>query len=55
MPDIFRYSIDNLNQILDQASKYRIPMIALFPNTPNSKKINLEVRLLMKIILFARL
>ena len=38
MPDIFRYSIDNLNQILDQASKYRIPMIALFPNTPNSKK-----------------
>ena len=38
MPDILRYSIDNLNQILDQASKYRIPMIALFPNTPNSKK-----------------
>ena len=38
MPDIFRYSIDNLNQILDQASKYRIPMIALFPNAKFKKR-----------------
>ena len=31
MPDVFRYSIDNLSQIVDKAVKYKIPMIALFP------------------------
>ena len=38
MPGINRYSIDNLSFILDKAEKYKIPMIAIFPNTPDSKK-----------------
>jgi len=38
MPGIFRYSIDKLPKILDKAEKLRIPMVALFPNTPNNKK-----------------
>jgi porphobilinogen synthase len=41
MPGIFRYSVDNLSQILNKASKYKIPMIAVFPNTQKSKKNNL--------------
>ena len=31
MPDVYRYSIDNLSHIVDKAVKYKIPMIALFP------------------------
>ena len=31
MPDVYRYSIDNLSKIVDKAVKYKIPMIALFP------------------------
>ncbi len=38
MPGINRYSIDNLSFILDKAEKHKIPMIAIFPNTPDSKK-----------------
>jgi porphobilinogen synthase len=38
MPDVNRYSIDKIDTILDKAIKLRIPMIALFPYTPNSKK-----------------
>ncbi len=38
MPGIFRYTIDKLPKILDKAEKLRIPMVALFPNTPNNKK-----------------
>ncbi len=38
MPGIFRYTIDKLPKILDKAEKLRIPMVALFPNTPNKKK-----------------
>ncbi len=41
MPGIFRYSIDNLNKLLDEAEKLKIPMISLFPYTPNDKKNNL--------------
>ena len=33
MPDIFRYSIDRLAQIIDKALLKRIPMVALFPYT----------------------
>ncbi len=33
MPDVYRYSIDNLSMILDKAIKIKIPMIALFPHT----------------------
>ena len=38
MPGVNRYSLDNLEKILDEASKFKIPMISLFPNTPNNKK-----------------
>ncbi len=38
MPGIYRYSIDNLNRVVDQATNMGIPMIALFPYTPSSKK-----------------
>ena len=33
MPDIFRYSIDRLPQIIDKALFKKIPMVALFPYT----------------------
>ena len=38
MPGIKRYSVDKLPVILNQVQKYKIPMIALFPYTSNSKK-----------------
>jgi len=36
MPGVFRYSIDNLNKIIDRAILLKLPMVALFPYT-NSK------------------
>ena len=38
MPGIKRYSLDKLSSILNQVRKYKIPMVALFPYTPNLKK-----------------
>ena len=38
MPGVNRYSIDRLPKILDKVENLRIPMISLFPNTPNRKK-----------------
>ena len=38
MPNVQRYSLDRLSSILDKAENFKIPMIALFPYTPNSKK-----------------
>ena len=38
MPGVNRYSVDKLNIIMSKAKKYKIPMVALFPNTPNNKK-----------------
>ena len=38
MPGVKRYTIDKLHTILNQVQKYKIPMIALFPYTPDSKK-----------------
>ena len=38
MPGVKRFSIDKLSFILNQVKKYKIPMVALFPNTPNKKK-----------------
>ena len=38
MPGIFRYSIDQLGMIINNVIKHKIPMVALFPSTPNSKK-----------------
>ena len=36
MPEIYRYSIDRLSEVIDKAVSNRIPMVALFPYT-NSK------------------
>ena len=38
MPAVYRYSLDKIDRILDQASKYKIPMIAIFPNISHKKK-----------------
>ena len=38
MPGIKRYSIDNLAKILKKVKVFKIPMVAIFPHTPNSKK-----------------
>ena len=38
MPGVLRYSIDKLNPIINQASKLKIPLIAIFPHTPGKKK-----------------
>ena len=43
MPDVYRYSIDNLSMILDKAIKIKIPMIAVFAHTnPKLKNQNGE-------------
>jgi len=38
MPGVYRHSIDKLEKLVESAMDKKIPMIALFPNTPNSKK-----------------
>ena len=38
MPDVYRYSINRLSQIIDKALSSRIPMVALFPKTKSSQK-----------------
>jgi porphobilinogen synthase len=38
MPDVYRYTINRLAQIVDKAIKKGIPMVALFPKTKNSLK-----------------
>ncbi len=38
MPGVYRYSIDRLGMIINNVIKYKIPMVALFPSTLNSKK-----------------
>ncbi len=38
MPGSFRYSIDKINSIINQASNLKIPLIALFPHIPDKKK-----------------
>ena len=38
LPDVKRYTIDKLPIILKQVQKYKIPMVALFPCTPENKK-----------------
>ena len=41
MPDVFRYSIDNIGKIIDRAIKNQVPMVALFPNSSKRLKDNL--------------
>ena len=38
MPDVYKYSIDNLEKIVAQSVKNKIPAIALFPEIANDKK-----------------
>ena len=38
MPGIYKYSIDQLGTIINTIVKHKIPMVALFPSTPNNKK-----------------
>ena len=38
MPGVFRYSLDKLEKKIDEALKLSIPMVAIFPYTPNKKK-----------------
>ena len=37
MPDIYRYSVNRLSDVVDKAVSNKIPMVALFPYT--SKKL----------------
>ena len=38
MPGVYRYSLDKVEKLVEAAIDKKIPMIALFPNTPDSKK-----------------
>ena len=38
MPGVYRYSIDKIEGLVEKAIYKKIPMIALFPNTPSAKK-----------------
>ena len=38
MPGTYRYSINQLGMIINNVIKHKIPMVALFPSTPNNKK-----------------
>jgi len=38
MPGVYRHSVDRLEKLIESALDKKIPMIALFPNIPNSKK-----------------
>ena len=38
MPGVYKYTIDHLGMILNSVIKSEIPMVALFPSTPNNKK-----------------
>ena len=40
MPDVFRYSIDELKPVVAKACRLKIPLIALFPYTDAKKKNN---------------
>ena len=38
MPGVFRYSVDKLGYVVEKAIKLKLPLLALFPNTPDNKK-----------------
>jgi len=38
MPGVYRYTIDKIENLIEKAINKRIPMVALFPNTPTFKK-----------------
>ena len=41
MPNVYQYTIDKLGGVVESVIKNKIPMVALFPSTPESKKDNL--------------
>ena len=38
MPGVYRYTLDKISRLVDNAIKKGLPTIALFPNTENKKK-----------------
>ena len=38
MPNVYRYTLDRISQIIDNAIKKELPMVALFPNTNKKDK-----------------
>ena len=38
MPGVYRYTVDQLGVVINNIIKHKIPMVALFPSTPNNKK-----------------
>ena len=40
MPGVYKYSIDRIERLIESALDKKIPMVALFPNIPLSKKNN---------------
>jgi len=38
MPGVYRYSLDKIERLIEKAISKKIPMVALFPQTPSSKK-----------------
>ena len=38
MPNIYRYTLDKLGEVVNNVVKNNIPMVALFPSTPIAKK-----------------
>ena len=45
MPNVFRYSVDKLNSVVNKAIKKGIPMVALFPYKVQPKKMNMVQKL----------
>ena len=40
MPDVYRYSVDRLSEIIDKALLKKLPMVAIFPYTNQKYKDN---------------
>ncbi len=38
MPEVYKYTVDKLGNLVSNAIKNKIPMVALFPSTPKKKK-----------------
>ena len=38
MPNAYRYSVDRIGHVVNKANKLSIPLVAIFPHTPNKKK-----------------
>ena len=45
MPDVYRYTLDNVSRVVDKAIEKGLPMVALFPHTEKKRKIILVQRL----------